>query len=85
MIMMVLPILNAKPDGKLLDTEGVLQLSVTVGATQVTSAEVPVVLTVIFAGQFVIKGGSESLMQGLATTVTLKVQTLLLPAESRAV
>ena len=85
MITMVFPTLKAKPDGKLLVTEGLLQLSVTVGATHVTDAELPVVLTVMFAGQFVIMGASESVKQGLTTTVTLKLHVALLPAESRAV
>jgi hypothetical protein len=42
-VTVVTPIGNAAPDAKLLDTEGVPQLSVAVGATHVATAVVPVV------------------------------------------
>ena len=68
-------------------TEGVMpvvQLSETVGAVHVATADVPVVGTVILAGQFAKVGGATSFAQGFVT-VTVKVQgTALLFAASFA-
>ena len=74
----VTPIGNAAPDTYVLDTEGVPQLSVAVGATHVATAVVAVtvaVCTLIFAGQLANIGFSVSVAQG--STAELIVTTPL--------
>ena len=59
------------------------QLSVAVGAVQVAFALVPVVVTVMFAGQDVITGGVVSVRHGsvwLTVTVNVQVELLFLPS-----
>ena len=58
-----MPIGNVAPDAKLLVTEGVLQLSVGIGAVQVATAFEPDVVKLIFCGQLLKTGGIASAMQ----------------------
>jgi hypothetical protein len=55
------------PDASVLVTEGVLQLSVAVGATQVTMTEVSEIAFEILAGQFAKTGFTTSAAHGLIT------------------
>ena len=71
----VTPIGNAVPDVAEPITEGVsAQLSVTVGAAQVATAVVPVVVKLILEGQLTMTGFSVSVAHGsILTTVTVKI------------
>jgi hypothetical protein len=61
------------------NTEGVLQLSVAVGAAHCAMAHVSAVLRTIFAGQFAKTGLIVSLKHGFVfVTVTVKVQIAVL-------
>ena len=71
------------PDTKLLVTEGVLQLSVAVGAVHVAIALVPDVVKLMFCGQLLITGATASVKHGSTyVTVTVKrhSETLLRPS-----
>ena len=72
----------------MIDTEGVEQLSVAVGAVQVAIAQsVVVVVKLILAGQFVKVGGVTSLSHGLImvlVTVTIKEHVVTFPLASVA-
>ena len=83
----VVPIGKAKPGLKLLVMVGlVVQLSVAVGAVQVATAVVPVVVKLMLAGQLAKTGGVTSLAQTLAdVTTTLNVHVALLFLASFAV
>ena len=61
------PIPKPEVGAEVTDTEGVVQLSVAVGAVQVAFAQVPVVDKLIFDGQLANVGGVASVSQGLAT------------------
>jgi hypothetical protein len=67
-----------------LDTEGVLQLSVAVGAVHVATETVSVIVLEIFAGQLVKTGFIVSVEHGFVT-VTVKEQVALLFLSSVAV
>jgi hypothetical protein len=85
-VIVVVPIGNAEPLTKpavgALVTEGVIfvvQLSVTVGVVHIAPAVVPVVVKLVFAGQFVIVGGATSGEQELLPlTVTVKAHGVAL-------
>jgi hypothetical protein len=62
---------NRVPDESVLDTEGVLQLSVAVGAAQMTITDVSEIVFEIFTGQFTKTGFTVSAKHGLIT-VTVK-------------
>ena len=83
----VVPVGKDAPVLNVLDTEGVLQLSVTVGVAQFTIAVAVVVVTVMLAGQVVKTGLTVSLEQGVMMrfTVTVNEHVLLLFFESEAV
>ena len=68
------------------NTEGVVQLSVAVGAVQEAMTQpFKVVVKLIFAGQFVKVGGVTSLSHGFVfTTVTVKLQVAIFPLASVA-
>ena len=77
---------KAVPDAKLLDTEGLPQLSVAVGAVQVAMAVVPEVVRLIFVGQLLKAGAVTSVAQGSKReTVTLKRHSTTLFLASLAV
>jgi hypothetical protein len=80
----VTPILNASPEVYVLDTEGVPQLSVAVGAVQVAIAAVSDVVLAIFAGQVVKIGFTVSVAHGFVTVI-VKEQVALLFLASVAV
>ena len=81
-----MPIGKDAPDAKLLVTEGVLQLSVAVGAVHVATAFEPAVVRLIFCGQLLITGGVASLAQGSKNvTIILKRHSETLFLASRAV
>jgi hypothetical protein len=81
------PVGKLAPTLNVPDTEGVLQLSVAVGAVHCAIAVAAVVVTVIFAGQKVKTGLTVSLEQGvmMRLTVTVNEHVLLLFFESEAV
>ena len=54
------PLVKPAVGAELTDTEGVVQLSVAVGAVQVAVPQSAVVVTLILAGQFVKVGGVTS-------------------------
>jgi hypothetical protein len=84
-ITFVVPTGKAAPELWVLDRVGVVvQLSVTVGATQVATAVVVAVVKEILAGQLLKTGGSVSVKQGL-TTVTVKRHVAVLFVASLAV
>ena len=77
---------NSAPDAKLLDTEGVLQLSVAVGAVQVAMVLMVEIVKLIFCGQLLITGGVASVAQGSGrVTVMLKRHSATLFLASLAV
>jgi hypothetical protein len=82
-VTVVVPIGNAPPFVKPVvglvakDTEGVLQLSVAVGAVQVATAVVPVVVKLRLAGQAVKTGGVASVAHRLVI-ITVKLHVALL-------
>jgi hypothetical protein len=78
------PILKVPPELWVFNTEGTPQLSVAVGAVQVTIATVSVVFWAIFTGQLAKTGFTVSLAQGFMT-VTVKAQVAALLLESFAV
>jgi hypothetical protein len=75
---------NRVPDESVLITEGVLQLSVAVGAVHVTITDVSEIVFEIFAGQFAKTGFTTSAAHGLMT-VTVNEQVDLLFFASVAV
>jgi hypothetical protein len=92
-VTVVAPIGNAPPFVKpvvglvVKDTEGVLQLSVAVGAVQEAEAVVPVVVKLIFVGQADKTGGVTSVVQlfVISETVTVKEQVDIFPLASIAI
>jgi hypothetical protein len=80
----VTPIENVAPELWVLVTEGVVQLSVTVGAVHVAVEEVVVTVFSMFAGQFAKTGFVVSVKHGFVT-VTVKEQVALLFFASVAV
>ena len=79
------PLTKPTIGAEVIDTEGVEQLSVAVGAVQLAIAQPVVVVKLIFVGQLVKEGGVTSLSHGLVfTTVTVKVQVAILPLASVA-
>ena len=79
------PIVKPAVGAELTDTEGVVQLSVAVGAVQVAIAQLFKVVRLIFAGQAVNTGGCASVSHGsIFTTVTVKLQVAIFPLASVA-
>ena len=70
------PLVKPAVGAEVIDTEGVVQLSVAVGAVQEAMTQpFKVVVKLIFAGQLVKEGGVTSLSQGFVAvfvTVTVK-------------
>ena len=73
-----MPTEKLEPLEKLLDTEGTVQLSVAVGAVQFACAALPVVVKLMFWGQFAKTGGVTSLAHG-------SFATAVAPAKSRLI
>ena len=81
------PIPKPEVGAEVTDTEGVVQLSVAVGAVHEALAQVPVVVKLMFDGQLANVGGVASVAQGSTTTfvtVTVKTQVAILPLASVA-
>jgi hypothetical protein len=83
-VTVVKPILKFVPDVSVVDTEGVLQLSVAVGAVHMTITVVSEIVFDTFAGQAVKMGLMVSVAHGFVT-VTVKEQVALLFLSSVAV
>jgi hypothetical protein len=83
-VTVVKPILKFVPDVSVVDTEGVLQLSVAVGGVQVTMTTVSEIVFDTFAGQGVKMGLMVSVVHGFVM-VTVKEQVALFFLSSVAV
>jgi hypothetical protein len=83
----VVPTANLEPEVAVLVRVGAEQLSVALGAVHVAiTVLLPLVVTVMFAGQLTIAGGTMSFVQALkGRTVTVNEQVEVLLATSRAV
>ena len=82
------PIPKPGMGAEVIDTEGVEQLSVAVGAVHEALAQLPVVVKFMLVGQFANVGAVASVAQGSTTvfvTVTVNVQVAVLPFASVAV
>ena len=81
------PLVKPAVGAEVTDTEGVVQLSIAVGAVQVAFPQSVVVVMLILVGQFAKVGGFTSSSQGFVTvfvTVTVKEHVAELPLASVA-